>query len=440
MNRAFAIFTSHLADNVESMRDRENWGVTVAGKCGRAGLFVSASALLAGLTWLTPSARAETMVRYNHPVMHNGHRVLYHGAWRGGEGVASRHRSKSSKSDDDEEDDGDGDTPAKGGLSSPHEFIVLVDTEDATSLRMATELVNAAKSAGLKAHAWAGKTSPAALAKFVEADGGDFAVTAIDVIAADPKAADLRAKAPLAARLANEPVVVIARAGVDDFKQLDGRPVSFGEADGVVDSSAQALFARLGVAPQVAHEKVEAGLAALAAGKLDALVMLGADESRSVNDAAKSGKLHALGIPWRDELADRYAPVRLTAKDLPHLMADNATVDTVGLPFGLVAIDAADGSPRAAQDAPFVAAMFERHQPLLGSGADPKWREVNLGADPDWPRLAPARDWIAKHRAEAADPALESFRAAAKTADSGAASPTLADKLYDNLLRSGGAQ
>ena len=396
----------------------------------------SAAALLAGLACLGATADAEQMIRYDHPVMHNGHRVLYHGAWRGG-GGAHHGRSKSSDDDDDESDD---DKPATKTLASAHEYIVLVDPDDATSLRMATELVNAAKASGLKARAWAGKTSPAALAKFVEADGGDFAVAAIDMLAADPKAADLRAKAPLVARLANEPVVVIAQTGIDDIKQLDGKAVSFGEADGVVDASGQALFARLGVAPKVVHENVSTALGSLASGKIDALVLLGADESRAVNEAAKTGKLHALAIPWRDDLADRYAPARLTAKDLPRLTPADATVETVGVPFGVIAIDAAEGSPRAAQDGPFVAAMFERSQPLLGTGADPKWREVNLSAETDWPRLAPARDWIEKHP-KTADASLDSFRQAAKTADAGTAgAPALADKLYQSLLRSGGAQ
>jgi len=377
------------------------------------------------------------MVRYAHPVWRHGHKVLYHGAWRGHAGA---HASKKSAASEDDGDDSDA-KPAKSAISSPHEFIVLVDTDDSTSLRMATELVNAAKAAGLKARAWAGKTSPDALAHFVATDGGDFMVTAIDALAADPKAASLRAKAPLAARFANEPMVVIARGGVDDVKQLDGRPVSFGEADGVVDDSGRALFAKLGVAPKVVHQSVSAALAALAAGKIDAMVMLGADESRAVNEAAKSGKLHALALPWRDDLAGQYAPARLTPKDLPHLMAADATVDTISVPFGLVAVDAADGSDRADQDAPFVAALFERHQSLMAASADPKWREANFTAEADWPRLAPARAWIEKHRA-AADPALDSFRATAKSAaaDSGATATAIADKLYGDLLRSGGPQ
>jgi hypothetical protein len=405
------------------MTERENWGLAA----------VAASAL-ALVVAFAGAAEAKAMVRYAHPVWRHGHKVLYHGAWRAHGRAHASHKSAASEDDDD-------DRPAKPAIASSHEFIVLVDTDDATSLRMATELVNSAKAAGLKARAWAGKTSPGALAHFVATDGGDFMVTAIDALAADPKAADLRAKAPLAARLANEPMVVIARAGVDDVKQLDGRPVSFGEADGVVDNSGQALFAKLGVAPKVVHDDIASALAALAAGKIDAMVMLGADESRPVNQAAKSGKLHALALPWRDDLAGRYAPARLTAKDLPNLMAADATVNTISLPFGLVAVDAADGSERADQDAPFVAALFERHQTLLAASADPKWREVNLIAETDWPRLAPARDWIEKHRA-AADPALVDFRATAKTAvaDSGATASAIADKLYKDLLRSGSAQ
>jgi NMT1-like family len=391
---------------------------------------VALAALL--ITFAAP-AEAEHMIRYAHPVWRNGHYVLFHGVWRGGKG--SHGHAKASDDDDDDDDS------AKSDASSDHEFIVLVDTDDATALRMATELVDTAKGAKLKAHAWAGKTSPGAIARDVAADGGDFVVTAIDVLASDPAGADLRSKAPLVARLANEPITIIAREGVDDIKQLDGRPVSFGETDGVVDASGQALFAKLGVTPKVVHQNVQNAMGALLSGRIDAVVAFGADESKAISDAAKGGKLHAISIPWRDDLAPRYAPARLTDKDLPHLTPSDGGVDTIGVPFGLVAVDAVDGSARATQDAPFVTALFQRYQPLLANGADPKWREVNLAADTDWPRLAPARDWLDKHRSQG-DPNLDAFREAARSAsgDSGATGPSTADKLYGSLLRSSGPQ
>jgi hypothetical protein len=397
----------------------------------RGELAVPGAALAALFIALAGPSEAEPMIKYNHPVWRNGHYVLYHGVWRGGR--LSKAHEKASDDDDDDDDS------AKSKVSSAHEFIVLVDTDDATALRMATELVDTAKGAGLKAHAWAGKTSPAAVARDVAADGGDFVVTAIDVLAADPAGDDLRGKAPLVARLANEPIVVIAREGVDDIKQLAGRPVSFGDADGVVDASGQALFAKLGVTPKVVHQNVQGGLGALLAGHVDAVVVLGADESKTVLDTAKGGKLHALSIPWREDLGPRYAPARLTDKDLPHLTPSDGGVDTVGIPFGLVAVDAADGSTRATQDAPFVAALFQRYQSLLTSGSDPMWREVNLAADTDWPRLAPAREWLDKHRSQG-DPALDAFREAARSDESGATGPATADKLYGSLLRSSGPQ
>ncbi len=312
---------------------RKNAAANLSAVLRRGERTVPGVALAALLIAIAGPSEAQQMVKYNHPVWRNGHYVLYHGVWRGGRGP---HAHAKSSSDDDSEDDDD--KSAKSNASSTHEFIVLVDTDDATALRMATELVDTAKGAGLKAHAWAGKTSPGAVARDVAADGGDFVVTAIDVLAADPAGVDLRGKAPLVARLANEPIVIIAREGVDDIKQLEGRPVSFGEADGVVDASGQALFAKLGVAPTVVHQNVQNGMGALLSGRVDAVVAFGADESKAISDAAKGGKLHAIGIPWRDDLGPRYAPARMTDKDLPHLTPSDGGVDTIGIPFGLVAV------------------------------------------------------------------------------------------------------
>ncbi len=399
-----------------------------------AGVALRLAAILGLAGSLDASAWAETMVRYPHPVMHNGHLVLYHGAWRSRQGA---HVKKvKAEADDNSADD---DTPDNASRASSHEFIVIVDTDDPTSLRMATELVNLAKSAGLKARAWAGKTSPAAIADFVKRDGGDFAFAPIDEIATDPGKADLRAKAPMVARLHNEPIVVIANKSVTDVKSLNGRPVSFGVADGVADASGQALFAKLGVTPKVVHQSVADSLTALASSKIDALVMFGADESRAVNQAAKSGKLHALALPWSSDLAGRYAPARLNARDLPGLTPEGGAVDTIAMPFGLIAIDAPDGSDRAEMDTPFVADVFERLPARLGANADPKWRDVNLTAETDWTRLEPARDWIAKHAA-APDPNVQALREAVKSAASEPSATAQADKLYKGLLGPGGGQ
>src|SRR5579875_2830890 len=80
LRRRSAILASHLLDNVESMT---GWDLGVAATRS-ARSRVASAALAAGLAaWAGPSA-GETMVRYAHPVWHNGHRVLYHGLWRGG--------------------------------------------------------------------------------------------------------------------------------------------------------------------------------------------------------------------------------------------------------------------------------------------------------------------------------------------------------------------
>ncbi len=377
------------------------------------------------------AASAENMVRYGKPVFHNGHRVLFHGAWRGGKS-SSAHTSK----DDGDDEDNAKSTRAKSFSPSAHEFIILVDTDDACAARMASELAAALRGAGVNARDWAGKVSPIALSRYVAGDGGDLAIAPMDALEADDKSADWHAKAPYVARLANEPIEIIAAAGVTDVNQLAGRPVSFGAADSAADASAQALFARLGVEPKPVRESLQASLANLASGKVDAIVAVGADESKAVADMARSGKYHIVPIAWSPKLRGAYAPARLTAKEQPGLITGDASVDTVAVPMALIALDAAAGTSRAAQDGVLVTALFGKYDALLGPTNDPRWREVNLAAAVDWPQLTAAQEWITAHRATG-DASLEAFRTTAQAvrASGDSAGAPDVDKLYQNLLQ-----
>ena len=384
------------------------------------------------------AAAGESMVRYGKPVFHNGHRVLFHGAWRG----VSKSSGAARAAKDDEDDDDDSKSKsarAKGLAPSAHEFIILVDTDDATASRMASELSSALRAAGVKARDWAGKVSPVAISRYVAGDGGDLAIAPMDALEADDKSADWHAKAPYLARLANEPIEIIAASGVTDIAQLAGRPVSFGAADSAADASAQALFARLGVEPKPVRESLQASLANLAAGKVDAIVAVGADESKAVSDAAKSGRYHIVPIAWSPKLHGAYAPARLTAKDQPGLITGDANVDTIAIPMALIAIDAAPGTPRAIQDGALVTALFGKYDALLGPANEPRWREVNLAAALDWPQLGAAQDWITAHRATGGA-SLEAFRTTAqamRASGEGTGAPDV-DKLYNSLLQSRG--
>ena len=76
--------------------------MTMWGNRGLAGVAASAALVVA----FAGAAEAETMVRYAHPVFRHGHKVLYHGAWRG---HARAHPSRrSAASDDDDAGDSQG--------------------------------------------------------------------------------------------------------------------------------------------------------------------------------------------------------------------------------------------------------------------------------------------------------------------------------------------
>jgi hypothetical protein len=234
---------------------------------------------------------------------------------------------------------------------------------------------------------------------------------------------------------------VIAPRDIKSIADLAGKSVSFGDPDSITATAAKLLFSRLGVSVNPTYEPLTEALSGLSAGKRGAVVLLGAKESRALEDFGDEGHYHVVAIPWSTALASVYAPARVTSADRPNLVAANDSVETVAEPMALIALDAASGSPRADALSRVTQLFFESYDAFLSENRDPHWRDVNLAAgaelpNADWPRFAAAQEWL-DGRKTSADASLDAFRASAKTAADASGGPKAedSDRLYDDLTR-----
>jgi TRAP-type uncharacterized transport system substrate-binding protein len=377
------------------------------------------------------------MVRYGRPVFHNGHLVLWHGAWRDGGHAARESLIKPAPARVD----------AAAPPAAPHDIVILTDGADASSQRMAAEFTEAMQGDGTHVKAVAGKTSVAALDRAIAGDTADLAIVPMDALSnyrdgSADKAADLRTRAPYIARLANEPIALIAPRAIADIRQLTGRKVNVAAADSATAASAAIVFSRLAIAPTMTNEPMPDALARLARGDLDAIFVIGANDSKALADFGKDGRFHVVPIPFAPALQAFYCPMRLTAHDEANLINADDKVDTIGVPMALLAIDAAPDSPRAVRIAPVAERLFAQFDQSLGALNGSHWNDVNLAAKiAGWPRFGAAQAWLDQNQT-APNPALQTFRGVAETAAAGGEGPHGADsdKLYESLMKMSGAQ
>ena len=408
----------------------------------RAAAALGVAALLAGESHGAEKA-SYGMVRYDHPVYHNGVRVLWHGAWRGSQGRGGRRyerpvvvaRAAAAPAA----------SAAPAAAQQPptsKEFSILADPGDTQANRMAKDFAAVMSANGAPGHAIVGPTSPDGLAKVLKTDLADFAIVSLDSLVASAKGdPEWMKRAPYVARLAPETLEVIAPREIKSINGLQGKLVNFGELDSSTSTSGRMLFSRLGVTPNQTNGPLPEALEALAAGKVDAVVVLGGEGTPALNDFGADGRFHVVPIPWSATLEPVYAPAHLTAAERPNLVGATTPVETVGEPMALVALDAPPGSPRADALGRVARVFFEAYDGFFGDGRDAHWRDVNLAADASWPgepwpRLAAAQSWLDGKKASA-DASLDAFRASAKSAANSPNWPNAgdSDRLYDGLTR-----
>jgi hypothetical protein len=400
-----------------------------------AGFLLSTNAVLAAQTPRVPAG----MVPYAHPVYHNGKRLLWHGAWRG-RGGAARQVARSIPAR--EPAVAEAAPRAEPQPQSTKPFSILADPGDSRASRMARDFASVMSAQGAAGRAIVGSTSPGGLDKVSRADLADFAIVTLDALMSSAKTEpDWMRRSPYVVRLAPETLEVIAPRAIKSIGDLEGKAVSFGDPDSATSTSARLLFSRLGVSANPTYEPLPEALAALGAGKRSAVVVLGAGGTRALADFGDADRFHVIAIPWSPALAPVYVPARVASADQPNLVAANETVDTVGEPLALIAIDAAPGTQRADMLGRVARVFFDGYDAFLNDDRDAHWRDVNLAADaswPDapWPRLAAVQSWLDAKK-KSADASLDAFRDSANGAAEAAGGPSAADsdRLYDSLTR-----
>lgn len=421
-----------------------SFGLGKLGRRPRRGAVCAAAGLGLAMLLATGDFAAEAqkipygMVPYARPVYKNGKRILWHGAWRGGS--LSRYARQSVAP-----------AAAKPLLAlAPEsaqpavakEFTVLADPGDARASRMAKDFAAVMSATRAPGRAVVGSTSPNGLGKVLKGDVADFAVVSLDSLLSGAKGdPEWMKRAPYLARLGPETLAVIAPREVKSINELQGKTVSFGDLDSATSTSGRMLFSRLGVTANQTNGPLPEALDRLSAGKVDAVVVLGAEESPALNDFGGDGRFHIVPIPWSPTLEPVYAPAQVTAADRPNLVNPAIPVETVGEPMALVALDAAPGSPRTDGLGRIARLFFENYDGFLSEGRDSHWRDVNLAAEASWPtepwpRLGAAQSWLDAKKSSADGP-LETFRASAKSAAASTNWPSAADsdRLYEDLTR-----
>ena len=307
---------------------------------------------------------------------------------------------------------------------------------------MAKDFAAVMTAAGAPGRTMVGPTSPDGLSKVLKTGLADFAIVSLDSLASTAKGdPEWIKRVPYVARLAPEALEVIAPREIKSISDLQGKLISFGELDSATSTSGRMLFSRLGVTPTQTNAPLPEALDALAAGKVEAVVVLGAEGTQALDNFGGDGRFHIVAIPWSATLEPVYAPAQVTAEQRPNLVGATTPVETVAEPMALVALDAQPGSPRADALGRLARVFFDNYDRFLDGDRDTHWREVNLAAEASWPggawaRLAAAQNWLDAKRVSA-DASLDAFRASAKSAAGSPSWPSTgdSDRLYDGLTR-----
>lgn len=199
-------------------------------------------------------------------------------------------------------------------------------------------------------------------------------------------------------KLYNEEFHLIARRGIKNVDQLNGKTVNFGPQGSGTAMTSQVVFDALGLKVNASNENYQDALQKVKTGEIDAMVYVAGKPASIFSSIKPEDGLHVVPVAYKKKLQDSYLPASISAKDYPGLVEVNREVDTVAVGAVMAVFNWKQKTGRYYSTKVFIDAFMDRFEDFLKKPRHPKWAEVNLAAElPGWQRYSVADDWLKRN-------------------------------------------
>jgi TRAP transporter TAXI family solute receptor len=199
-------------------------------------------------------------------------------------------------------------------------------------------------------------------------------------------------------RLYNEEMHVLAGAGINSIKDLDGKKVNFSDVGSGTQFSTRLILELLGVKAIEINVGQADGFQMVKSGEIAATVLIAGKPTGSFSKFKLEPGMKLLPVPYTEALEQDYLPAKLTHQDYPNLIPQGQSVDSVAIASVLAAYNWPRETDRYRRVAAFIDAFFTKFPEFQKPARHAKWKEANINsALKGWKRFPAAEEWLARN-------------------------------------------
>ena len=197
------------------------------------------------------------------------------------------------------------------------------------------------------------------------------------------------------AKLYNEELHILAGAGIESIKDLDGKKVNFSDVGSGTQFSSRLIFEVLGIKPVELNMGQSDAFLQVKSGEIAATVLIAGKPTGAFQKLKLEGGMKLLPVPYTEALEAEYFPATLDHEDYPGIIAKGQKIETVAVGAVLAVYNWQRDTDRYRRVAKFTAAFFDQFPDLLKAPRHAKWKETNLAGElKGWRRFPAAQEML----------------------------------------------